>query len=90
MFVSKTSSRHLPGMSSRRLQDVFSATIFRFPRRFQDAFARHQTLNINLLLMLKLMCFSAPFNMAFILELTLREKCPNTKFFLVRIFPHSD
>ena len=22
--------------------------------------------------------------------LTLREKCPNTKFFLVRIFPHSD
>ena len=22
--------------------------------------------------------------------LTLREKCPNTEFFLVRIFPHSD
>ena len=25
-----------------------------------------------------------------ILKLTLREKCPNTEFFLVRIFPHSD
>ena len=24
------------------------------------------------------------------LDLTLCEKCPNTEFFLVRIFPHSD
>ena len=24
------------------------------------------------------------------LKNTLREKCPNTEFFLVRIFPHSD
>ena len=30
----------LQDMSSRRLQDVFSVTIFRLPRRLQDVFAR--------------------------------------------------
>ena len=30
------SSRRLQDMSSKRLQDVFSATIFRLPRRLQD------------------------------------------------------
>ena len=34
------SSRHLQDMSSRRLQDVFSVTIFRLPRRLQNVFAR--------------------------------------------------
>ena len=29
-------------------------------------------------------------NVFFLLKHTLREKCPNTEFFLVRIFPHSD
>ena len=32
------SSRHLQDMSSRRLQDVFSVTIFRLPRGLQDVF----------------------------------------------------
>ena len=32
------SSRHFQDMSSRRLKDVFSKTIFLFLRRFQDAF----------------------------------------------------
>ena len=36
LFVSKTSSRRPQDMSSRRLQDVFSVTIFCLPRRFQD------------------------------------------------------
>ena len=36
LFVSKTSWRRLQDMSSRRLQDVFSVTIFRLPRRLQD------------------------------------------------------
>ena len=36
MLVLKTSSRRLQDMSSKRLQDVFSATIFRLPRRLQD------------------------------------------------------
>ena len=40
MFLSKTSSRHLQDMSSRRLQDVFSVTIFCLPRRLQDVFAK--------------------------------------------------
>ena len=31
--VFKTSSRRLQGMSLRRLEDVFSVTIFRLPRR---------------------------------------------------------
>ena len=31
-------SRRLQDMSSRRLQDVFSVTIFRLPRRLQDVF----------------------------------------------------
>ena len=30
------------------------------------------------------------FKISYILNLTLREKCPNTEFFLVRIFPHLD
>ena len=42
LFVSKTSSRHLQDMSSRRLQDVFSVTVFRLPRHLarclQDVF----------------------------------------------------
>ena len=41
MIVSKTSWRRLQDMSSRVfktcLEDVFSATIFRLPRRFEDA-----------------------------------------------------
>ena len=32
------SSRRLQGMSSRRLEDVFSVTIFRLPRRLEDVF----------------------------------------------------
>ena len=36
LLVLKTSSRHLQDMSSRRLQDVFSVTILRLPRRLQD------------------------------------------------------
>ena len=38
LFVSKTSWRRLQDMSSRRLEDVFSVTIFRLPRRLQDVF----------------------------------------------------
>ena len=38
LFVSKTSSRHLQDMSSRRLQDVFSVIIFCLPRRLEDVF----------------------------------------------------
>ena len=34
------SSRRLQGMSSRRLQDVISVTIFRLARRLQNVFAR--------------------------------------------------
>ena len=34
--VFKMSSRHLQDISSTRLKDVFSITIFRLPRRLQD------------------------------------------------------
>ena len=37
-FVSKKSCRCLQDMSSRRLEDIFSVTIFLFPRRLQDVF----------------------------------------------------
>ena len=36
LFVSKTSSRRLQDMSSRRFEDVFSVTIFHLPRRLQN------------------------------------------------------
>ena len=38
LFASETSWRRLQDMSSRRLQDVFSVTIFRLPRRLPDVF----------------------------------------------------
>ena len=38
LFVSKTSSIRLQDMSSRRLEDVFSVTIFCLPRLHQDVF----------------------------------------------------
>ena len=41
LFVAKTSWRHLQDMSSRRLQDDFSVTIFCLPRRLQDVFKRY-------------------------------------------------
>ena len=36
LFVSKSSSRRLQDMSSRRLEEVFSVTFFCLPRSFQD------------------------------------------------------
>ena len=38
--VFKKSSGHIFKTSSRRLQDVFSVTIFRLPRRLQDVFKK--------------------------------------------------
>ena len=40
LFVFKTSWRHLQYMSWRCLQHVFSITIFRLPRRLEDALRR--------------------------------------------------
>ena len=36
VFETSSTSRRLQDMSSRRLEDVFSVTIFRLPRRLQD------------------------------------------------------
>ena len=36
LFTSETSWRRLQVMSSRRLEDIFSVTIFRLPRRLED------------------------------------------------------
>ena len=38
--LQEMSSKRLQGLSRRHLGDVFSVTIFRFRRRFQDVFAR--------------------------------------------------
>ena len=38
LFNSKASLRHLQDMSSRRLQNVFSVTIFCLPRRLEEVF----------------------------------------------------